>query len=63
MIFVVLVCADDCSPALQTDDDLAKKWLLSVVIRELGLVRHTASKTLTGGRLRSCESRLRQVQL
>ena len=27
MIFVVLVRADDCSPALQTDDDLAKKWL------------------------------------
>jgi hypothetical protein len=27
MIFVVLVRADDCSPALQTDDDLEKKWL------------------------------------
>jgi hypothetical protein len=27
MIFVVLVCADDFSPELQTDDDLAKKWL------------------------------------
>jgi hypothetical protein len=27
MIFAVLVCADDRSPTLQTDDDLAKKWL------------------------------------
>ena len=40
-----------------------KNGYVSVVIRELGLARHTASKTLTGGRLRSCESRLRQVQL
>jgi hypothetical protein len=34
-----------------------------VAIRELGLARHTASKTLTGGHLRSCESRLRQLGL
>jgi len=40
-----------------------KNGYVSVVIRELGLARHTASKTLTGGHLRSCESRLRQVQL
>ncbi len=32
MIFVVLVCADDCSPALQTDDDLAKNGYVSVAI-------------------------------
>ena len=45
MIFVVLVCADDCSPALQTDDDLAKKMVtFPWRFPELGMARHTASK-------------------
>ena len=42
MIFVVLVCAVDCSPALQTDDALAKKIVtFPQRFRELGMTRAT----------------------